>query len=421
MILAIDLGSTSFKAAVFDRGLRQITVGAGRLHYHFGVGGQVDLGVAAVHAALQGALKSARVHDHDIKLISLTSQAQTFTCVDDAGRTRMPFISWRDTRAEAACAELQRELRDFGDHCSFGEPLPGLQLCQLRRAAPGGQAMPLLLPSYILRLWTGEVVTDNNIAAMSGLYSLQRQGWWPAALRACGLRESQLPRVIPVGTIAAETTVTARRFGLPAGVPVVLAGNDQTAGAYAARLERRRALLITLGTAQVAYSCRRTMPRRRMGTIRGPYPDGLFYRMAADGCGGSIVNWAETVIAGCGDDKAFFQKAASAARGCHGLTFDASLDKGNGGWQHLGMHHTPADLARSVIENLGRRMDELVRVLGVSVNGRTVLAAGGGSAQPLWRQIVSEALGARLVPADASALLGAARMAARHWLRRTTR
>jgi xylulokinase len=411
MILAVDLGSTSFKAAVFDGRLKPVSQGRRRIVHRFAAGGRVEIDVAQVHAALKGALAEARVAEHEIRVIALTSQAQTFTLVGADGRPRMPFISWQDARAGAAAEALKRRLKDFAEHASFGDILPALQICQLRQLAPGAGTMPLKLPSYVTRLWTGESVTDNNIAAMSGLYSLPLNGWWPAALSACGLRERQLPRLIPVGETAAVTTAAAQRFGLPKGVPVVLAGNDQTAGGYAARLEEGRSLLITLGTAQVAYACCQRMPAARPGVIRGPYPGGRFYRMGADGCGGSIVNWAGSVLAGGATNEAFFREAALALPGCQGLVFEASLDTGKGSWRNLALHHTRADLARSILESLSRRMAGLVRGLGVPVRGRTVLAAGGGSAQPLWRHILAADLGATLVVTSADPLLGAARMA----------
>ena len=414
MILAIDLGSTSFKVAVFDSRLRQVSEGSHRLVHRYSSGGQVEIEVASVEAALRGAVTAARVGDHAIKAIALTSQAQTFTLVDNRGRAQMPFVSWQDTRPVIACAALKRRLPAFGLHSSFGEPIPGLQICQLRRVRPGAGLMPLKLPSYVLRLWTGASVTDNNIAAMSGLYSLVLSGWWPEALRVCGLQESQMPQVIPVGEVAAETMAAARRFGLPVGVPVVLAGNDQTSGAYGAQLERKGALLLTLGTAQVAYRCSKRMPRPKPGLIRGPYPGGQFYGMAAGSCGGSIVNWARTVLPGCADDASFFREAARAPRGCHGLVFDASLDAGRGGWEQLGLHHTRADLARSVIESLSRRMAVLVDEVGGGAKGGEALVAGGGSTQPLWRRTLAETLGLRLKATEARPLLGAARMALPH-------
>lgn len=73
MILAIDLGSTSFKAALFDRHLRPRACGSARLVHHSGRGGCVEIAVPAVHAALRGALAAVRANEHPIRLIALTS------------------------------------------------------------------------------------------------------------------------------------------------------------------------------------------------------------------------------------------------------------------------------------------------------------------------------------------------------------
>lgn len=411
MILAIDMGSTSFKAAVFDGRLRAISTGSHHLSYRYGAGGHVELEVAKVEETLRRALAAAGADKHEIGAIALTSQAQTFTVVDAQGRAQRPFISWQDRRAGSACEALTRRLPDFGGHSSFGSLDPALQICQLRALKLGAGLRPLALPSYVLMLLSRETAVDNNLAAMTGLYSLPMQGWWPEALRECGVRAAQLSKVIPVGSVAAVTTGVAKRFGLRAGIPVVLAGNDQTAGGYGARLETRGGLLITLGTAQVAYACCKRMPKPGVGAIRGHYPGGLFYRMAADSCGGNVVNWAETLLFGGRDDAAFFREAQRAPSGCHGVVFDTALDSGQGGWTQLGVHHTRADLARSVLETLGRRMSGLVKQLGVKRVGRKILVAGGGSAQPLWRNIMAEFLDARLVRTHANPLLGAARMA----------
>ena len=213
----------------------------------------------------------------------------------------------------------------------------------------------------------------------------------------------QLPRVIPVGSVAGVTG--PNKYGLPVGVPVVLAGNDQTAGAYAAQLENGNAALLTLGTAQVVYACRPRMPRPKSGLIRGPYPGGLFYRMAADGCGANVTNWAETVLAGCETHDKFFAQAARSPAGCAGLIYDAD----QGAWLNIGMHHTSADMARAILESLSRRLAG--RLAQVSDGRRLrLLVAGGGSQREVWRKILSKAVGERLTRTAVSPLIGSARM-----------
>jgi len=423
MILAVDLGSTTFKAGVFDEAPALRGSGSRPLRYRYGPGGRVELEAdevtSAFEHAIRAAIDEANLPPEAIHALAVTSQAQTFTVVDPAGRVKMPFISWQDTRARAACRVLQQEpaLRDFGEHASFGAMLAVLQICQLKHlqtTQPGALAPEdrvFSLPTYLVHRCSGAAATDDNLAAMSGLYSLGLDDWWPAALEVCQIRREQLPTPVPVGSVAVHTDRGARRFGLPEGIPVVLAGNDQTAGAFGAELHERGSLLITLGTAQVAYACVDEISAPNPALIRGPYPGGLGYRMAADSCGGNVINWARSILPGCETDSAFFARVDSAEPGCRGLVFDAELPSDAGAWRNVAFHHTPAEFARSVVEGLARRMADMVRRLNVDPSAGEILVAGGGSRSATWVKLLADALGTPLVPTEADSLWGAARMA----------
>jgi xylulokinase len=422
-ILAIDLGSTSFKAAVFGPSLRLRGTGAAALRYVYGAGGAVELQPAVVDAAIRGAvrraLRAADVPAQRIRALAITSQAQTFAVTDHAFRPRMPFVSWRDLRARTACEALHREpaLRDLAAHASFPALLSGLLLCQLRHLHDSrpkrlaGDVRILPLPAYLVARLCGRPACDANLAAMSGLYSMAQGGWWPAALAACGIAAAPLPEVAPIGAVAGRTRKEAAAFGLPAGVPVVLAGNDQTAGAYGAGVHARDALLITLGTCQVAYRAPAAPPAAGRVTAAGPYPGGCWYAMAAHSCGGDLINWAKTLLAGCGTDARFFAAAAAAPRGCRGLVFSPGDADGEGVWSHLAPGQTAGDFARSIIEELVRRMTRLVATLEGKTPAARLLVAGGGSRARVWTAMLAEALGRPLKPVSADPLLGAARMA----------
>lgn len=424
-ILALDLGSTNLKAALFDPQLNLLASAAQPVTYDFGAGGRVELPVAPLLAAAAAASRACLDQAPGVKLraVAITSQAQTFTLADAAGQPLLPFVSWQDNRGDAAALARELGVEEFARHSSFAEILPALQVAQLRRLRD--QQPDLLrsahqilhLPTFLVQAMTGVTVIDDNLAAMSGLYSLELRDWWPAALAATGVRRTQLPRLIPIGEAVGRTTVAAAAFGLPPGIPVVLAGNDQTAGAVGAGLAQRGGLLLTLGTAQVAYAVTADLPGPAVGQIRGPFPGGQAYRMAADSCGGNLINWAQTVITGTADDAAFFALAATAPPGCHGLRFAAELPAGAGGWHHLGLHHGPADLARSILETLCQRLAAMVRRLGVDLpaDGTVpVLAAGGGAASPLWRQLLAEQLGCPVTCTHGTPLHGAAALAVSH-------
>ena len=401
-----------------------------RVEHCYASGGRVELAVQEVSGGLERAVREAveksGVAPSEMRGVAVASQAQTFAVFGPDGRAKTRFISWQDTRARATSEELarRREMADFAEHCSFGALVPGLQVCliaHILQTHPRLISMRdsvLCLPTYLVRQLIGEGRIDDNLAAMSGLFSLSRNDWWSEALSLCGLTRDRLPEVVPIGAVAGETGAVAApggegagRFGLPQGIPVILAGNDQTAGAYGAGIHEEDALLITLGTAQVAYVSLSEMPAPSLDTIRGPYPGGRFYKMAADSCGGNVVNWACGLLTGGDDFDAFFSLAAQAPPGCDGLRFAAELPSGRGRWENIGLEHTAAHFARSVLESLVERIAALVQSLNVDLRGRRVLAAGGGSRQREWMQILSGKIGAEITTVDADPLLGAARMA----------
>ncbi|MFC1452742.1 FGGY-family carbohydrate kinase [Verrucomicrobiota bacterium] len=424
MILALDLGSTAFKAGLFDTGMHCRGRAQTAVRYAYGSGGQVEIEVASVldlfRSAILGALSQFGPGSPDIDRISITSQAQTFTVLDGQGRAKTPFISWQDTRAAAVCEAMMSDpgFRDFAAHSSFPELLPGLQLCQLRHireTAPcliGPLDRVLVLPAFLIEALGGEAVVDDNLAAMGGLYSLRENDWWPLALDSCGLSTTQLPRIVAAGRPATSTGPQAVELGLREGIPITAAGNDQTAGAFGARLHEADAILVGLGTCQVAYRCIAREPGPAPGIVRGPYPGRRFYQMVVDDYGGNLVRWAETILRYCGSDIDFSEQAAKAEAGCKGLRFRADLGRASGAWTGIGFHHGPPELARSVLEELARRMSAIIRRFDPRAGTGTYLVSGGGRSSSPWIEILSEAVGAELTVTDADPLLGAALMAA---------
>ena len=349
MILAIDLGSTSFKAAVFDRELQRLGAGACDLSYLHPTDDASELAVDVVHDSLTAAVADAMVGAGDISAIGITAQAQTFTVCDADGRAKRPFISWLDGRATDAAVALAADerLADFAGHTSFASPSPAMQvslLAWLREAEPDllveTDTVTQLSP-YVVGLLSGAPWMDENLAAMSGLYSMKTGDWWEPALEACGVRREQLPRLCRLGTSPCSTDERAVAFGLEPDVPIVLAGNDQTAGAYGAAVHATGALLITLGTSEVVYTCCDAMPAPAPGVIRGVYPDRKYYGLV-------------------------------------------------------------------VIKN--GEVGKAVEALGTDPTRTEVLVAGGGSRSPERVRQLADALGTEVTPTDTDPLLGAAGM-----------
>jgi len=420
MYLSIDFGSTYFKAGIFDDDLTSLGISKYTLTYLPTNGIEVELSISEVENGLKyiihDVISQSNASLDDVKAIGITSQAQTFTVLDKNGTPKTNFISWQDKRAVETSRKMREsaEWSDFAVHSSFGFLYPGLLVCLLKHIRDCTKLITehdtiLKLPSFVVRRLTDKSYIDNNLAAMSGLFSLKENNWWEKALNYCGIIRDQLPSICEIGTVSCTTTKRADAYGLKEGIPIILAGNDQTTGAYGARIHESNALLITLGTAQVAYQCVSEMPEPSVNITRGPYPYGMFYKMAVDNAGGNVINWVKDAIPGIGSYENFFLLASEALSGCNGLKFYFNEDLNCGDWKPK-RRHKPSDYAHSVLEYLCECMVELVSNMSVNLNNTLIVCAGGGSKQKIWIDILSEKLKTKIQPVDANSLLGSAMM-----------
>jgi xylulokinase len=423
MICSIDLGSTSFKAAIYDRDLRCLGEGAASLVYAPVHGHEVELPVDAAETALRDAVKNALQNAacsaQDLKAVALSSQAQTFTVVGLEGRARSPFISWLDTRGEGD-TRVRDALPGFENHCSLHDCVSMLMVSKVgflqeQGALVGDNDRLMLLPTWFAHRFTGRACVDANLAASTGLYSLEYSDWWTAALTTAGVALRNLPERIALGEVAARTTSAAADFGLPANIPVVLAGNDQTAAAYAVPMAADDTLLITLGTAQVGYRVLDDMPGPVPGVIRGPYPGAKAYQMVADDYGGVTVNWARSILEGCASESDFDVATSQRSATYGDLAFVLDGPAGRGRWTGVTSQTTDADKARAVLEGLVDRLSDMIDRLGGPDAFSSISVAGGGSHSKPWVAGLEQRLGKTLHPtSSASPVLGGARMALRH-------
>ncbi len=427
LLLAVDCGSTEFKAAVFDEDLRRLGQ-AGVPVPCSRVGDRcVELPPEGVWEAFLeaagAACRAAGVELQDLSRAAFASQAQTFALCDAAARPLTAFLSWMDRRAEEEAREAAAMFGEaFHRHCSFAPPIPQLQLCKMRwlsRRRPElcrAPATLAFLPGFLAwRLGVPNTV-DRNLAAMGGAYSLAEGTWWRQALAFSGFAEVGLPALVDVG--ARVRACDAPRDGrFPAGLEVTFAGNDQTAGAVGNACHRG-GLVVTLGTALVVYrhAGERPGPYAR-GGCWGPYPGGTFYELATQDQGCLALDWARARLLAAATPAAFDALAGrcwEAGRMADAPRFhpervpDAAVP-----WK--GPAGDPSATAYSVLEGIAFAVRRLLEHgLGAAPQRvRRIAVTGGGSRSALWLQILADALDTPVARGQGDALLGAAAMAVR--------
>ncbi len=414
LILALDCGSTNLKAGLFDSRLGRLAESAvpvsyahhGPERYEFGA----DLFWQNTVDAIRSVCLAARVNPKDVTDIALGSQAQSFLFADPQGCPLTPVVSWLDRTASGAAAEAAGLLgSSFHRHCSCcPAPIAQLQLCKVRqwvRRHPAlAKARLFTLPGWLGYRLGGGNMTDDNLAAMGGLYSLAQGDWWSAGLAFAGLGRSSLPGLVRLGE-GVTVTNPCPELGFGPDLRIVYAGNDQTAGAYGNGIDEDTTLA-TLGTALVAYRCVGSTPGPyHEDSFWGPYPGGRYYELATrdEGCLALDEVRGQRFVAE-------FDRLAASYR--PQLTADSAFF-----WPARLRDFPKTDradeTAYATLEGITFALRGLLEdSLGLRRGEGTVKLAGGGGKSAVWRQIIADVLDCATVQAHGDSLLGAAAMAA---------
>ena len=148
-------------------------------------------------------------------------------------------------------------------------------------------------------------------------------------------------------------------------------------------------------------------PSARTHLYRTATPTG-WYAMAAIQSAGLTLERAWRMLGVAWPEA--YALATHTAPGAGGLTFVPHLsgertpyfDAGiRGGWVGLGLHHERRHLVRAAFEGVAFALRQALDALRDAGYRPAVLTlAGGGSVEPMWRQLLADILGLPLVPSD---------------------
>lgn len=246
LILAIDQGTTSTRAVVFDDQARVVASAQTELTQHFPRPGWVEHDATEILsdaiAVARQAVAQAGVEMREIEALGIANQRETTIVWERAsGEPVSNAIVWQCRRTADACAELV--MRGHGDEIRDRTGLvvdPYFSATKLRwlldhipdgqRRAEDGDLCFGTVDSWLLfRLTGGRAhATDATNAARTMLLNLHDLEWDPALLRLFDVPEAMLPQVL---SSAGEFGTTAPEV-LGAEIPVTGVAGDQHAALY---------------------------------------------------------------------------------------------------------------------------------------------------------------------------------------------
>lgn len=453
--LGVDVGSTNTKVALIalepDGTVRELSL------HSVPTSDDIPELLDALQNAVRHVLQVSAVMPD---VIGIASMAETGVPLagDDAPLT--PLLRWNGRRHGGDVDALVDRFGASELFVATGVPAtakaPLATWRWLRRTRPalfGRMARWAGAAELVCLALTGELVTDHTLAARSMAYRLPGAGealpteFDGTLLAAAGLDPGRLPAVARPGATAGSVTAdAARRTGLRAGTPVIVAGHDHAVGAWAAGAREPGDVADSLGTAEALFRVLGTgahgaeTDRRAVGaagmsfgrTVTGER-ESLIAGMAGSG---SLIRWWFDTLLGGADPAAVYAAVDALEPGPGGVLVlpypsgrQSPAPDASARLRILDAHRrlldpasrSQAELTRGLLEALSlqlRWMDAEQRRLSGDDTVPTIRVLGGiGAANRTWLRIKAAVMPAPLAlttatepVASGAALLAAVRL-----------
>lgn len=212
-ILAIDQGTTSSRAILFDREMKVVGSGQKEFTQHYPASGWVEHDPeeiwSSVVATVKAALKSAGRDASDVAAIGITNQRETVVIWDRAtGKPIHNAIVWQDRRTAPLCQKLKKQglekkfTRKTGlllDPYFSGTKIAWMldKVKGARKRAEKDELLAGTIDSFLIwRLTAGKVhATDATNASRTLVYNIEKNAWDDELLAILGIPEKMLPQV----------------------------------------------------------------------------------------------------------------------------------------------------------------------------------------------------------------------------------
>jgi glycerol kinase len=309
-ILALDQGTTSSRAIVFDHDGAIVAVGQLEFQQIFPKPGWVEhdpseIWATQIAVAVE-ALGRAHVRPRDIAAIGITNQRETTVVWDrETGDPIYNAIVWQDRRTADFCNRLKR-----GGHEEFIRERTGLvidayfsgskvawildNVAGARARAEAGKLAFGTIDSWLVwKLTSGAThITDVSNASRTLLFNINTQKWDEDLLALLGVPASMLPDVRPSSEVYGHVSTT---LGV-AEVPVAGIAGDQQAALFGQMCVSRGLTKNTYGTGCFLLQNTGERPvasqHRLLSTVAWQISGKTMYALEGSVfIGGAVVQW----------------------------------------------------------------------------------------------------------------------------------
>ncbi len=369
--------------------------------------------VKATCENIKGILEKSKVAPYEICAISLDAATHTAVIMDEDFNVIRPAIYWTDTRSTEEVLFLKENYSEIIDKQVLHKvdtiwTLPELLWIKNNEPVNWSRVRKILFAKdYVRHQLTGDYVTDYIEAEGSMMFDINTMQWSEELCNVLGIDTEIMPKIVKPTDIVGKITKEASELtGLVEGTPVLCGTTDTVMEVFASGAVSKGQMTLKLATAG------------RICVITDkPYPDinlinyshiidGMFYPGTATKSCAASYRWFRDTF---GEDyKELDKQAENISIGADGLIFHPYLNgeltpyanpKLCADFVGVRASHTKAHFTRAVLEGVAMSMlDCKIALESLNIEHQDSAAIiGGGGKSPLWRQMVSDALGLKIV------------------------
>ncbi len=424
-ILAIDQGTTSSRAILFDKSLRIAAVAQEEFEQHYPASGWVeheagDLWTTTA-ATCRGVIEKAETDASQIAAIGITNQRETTVVWDaETGHAVHRAIVWQDRRTSAYCQELKAQGHEEMVTDRTGLLLdPYFSSTKLkfildevdpdRSRARAGKLLFGTVDTFLIWKLTGGKVhaTDATNACRTMLYDIRKGRWSTSICKLLNIPVEMLP----------EVRDSAGDYGVTRGdlfgreIPILGVAGDQQAATIGQACFEPGMLKSTYGTGCFALMNTGAEPVRsenRLLTTIAYQLDGT-PTYALEGSifiAGAVVQWLRDGLKIIREAKETQPLAERADDTQNVVLVPAFTGLGAPYWNAecrgaifgLTRNSGPEEFARAALESVGYQTRDLLDAMRADWKGdgagRTLRVDGGMSASNFAMQFLADIIGA---------------------------
>ena len=424
-VLAIDQGTTSTRAMIFDAALRVVAVSQEEFDQHFPRSGwvehdAVDLWTSTA-ATCRGVIEKAGIAATEIAAIGITNQRETTLIWDrKTGKPIHKAIVWQDRRTSDLCRRLREEGHEATVTDRTGLLLdPYFSATKVRwlldnvdgaraRAEAGELAFGTVDSWLVWNLTGGRAhVTDATNAARTMLYDIRKGRWSRTLCEMLDIPMSLLPEVRD----CASDFGTTRPDLFGREIPILGIAGDQQAATVGQACFQPGMMKSTYGTGCFALlntgDTAVTSQNRLLTTIAYQFEGKPTYALEGSiFIAGAVVQWLRDglrLIRDAGETQGLAERADA---GQNVVLVPAFTGLGAPYWNSdcrgaifgLTRNSGPEEFARAALESVGFQTRDLLEAMQADWQGegaRPTLRVDGGMTASDWTmQFLADILGA---------------------------